>query len=85
VVASIEDAEAYLEDAKAYFRIIDGGDPDPDAYKAGWDAHEAGKPFGEGPRPFHTIKALSWRIGWNDRAIGKRPIERDRAGMVRVD
>jgi len=47
--------------------------PDPTAYRAGWDAHQAGKHFHEGPQPFDSVEALSWRIGWNDRALAERP------------
>jgi hypothetical protein len=42
--------------------------PDPLAYKLGWGAHAAGKGFHEGPKQPRAY-ALSWRIGWNNRAL----------------
>ena len=55
----------------AAFLAICGGERDPDAvsYQAGWDGHAAGKGFHEWPPPFHSVKALSWRLGWNQRAL----------------
>ena len=44
-------------------------EPDAAAYKRGHDDHAAGKGFHEGPRPLSSVEALSWRIGWNDRAL----------------
>jgi len=57
------------EDA-AYLAIINRAqEPDPIAYKAGWDAHARGEPFGR-PDVYHfTVEALSWRLGWNARAL----------------
>jgi hypothetical protein len=53
-----------------YLAIIEGRQmPDPKAYKAGWDAHAAGRQFHEGPTPHHTVEGLCWRMGWNDRAL----------------
>jgi hypothetical protein len=43
--------------------------PDPVWRLAGQEAHVAGLAFHEGPRPFESIEALSWRIGWNERAL----------------
>lgn len=43
--------------------------PDPDAYKAGWAARDADAPFHACPQPHHSVAGLSWRLGWNDRAI----------------
>jgi hypothetical protein len=43
--------------------------PNMTFYKAGADAHAAGKKFHEGPKPFFTASAISWRMGWNDRAL----------------
>lgn len=58
-----------------YIGILAGNHgSDPGYYLAGWNAHEAGKPFGDGPRPLHCVAALSWRIGWNDRALGKKVV-----------
>jgi hypothetical protein len=55
-----------------YTAIINGKrQPDAAFHNAGRDAHDAGVPFGDGPRPLHTVEALCWRIGWNDRALGK--------------
>lgn len=44
-------------------------EPDPEACQAGRDAWDAGTGFHEGPQPFESVKALSWRIGWNERAL----------------
>ena len=44
-------------------------EPDPAAKLAGREAHAAGKGFHEGPKPHRTVEALSWRIGWNERAL----------------
>jgi hypothetical protein len=57
-----------------YVAIIEGKrEPDPEGYKAGYAAHAADVPFGDGPRPIASVYALSWRFGWNDRALGKQP------------
>lgn len=56
-------------DAEIYAIIRGRKKPDPTFYQAGWDAHAAGKQFHEGPKPDHTVEALCWRIGWNDRAL----------------
>ena len=61
------------EDEELYLAIIEGrAQPDPALLQAGIDAHAAGMGFGEGPRPFHAIPALCWRIGWNQRAREQR-------------
>lgn len=44
-------------------------EPDPISYKAGWDAHARGEPFGRTDVNHFTVEALSWRLGWNDRAL----------------
>jgi hypothetical protein len=61
----------FVDDEEAtYLAIIHGQLPPNKAfYKAGVEAHTAGKEFHEGPQPFFTAKAISWRIGWNDRAL----------------
>jgi len=62
------------DEAQTYEAIIDGKlKPDPTTYQAGWDAHAAGKQFHEGPKPHHCVEGLSWRIGWNDRALAELP------------
>lgn len=67
------DAPMSAEETKLYEAIINGAEPpDPVWRKAGRDAHEAGAGFGEGPRPFHSVAALSWRFGWNERALEQR-------------
>ncbi len=61
------------DEAQIYGAIIDGKlKPDPTFHQAGWDAHAANKQFHEGPTPHHTVAALCWRIGWNDRALAHR-------------
>lgn len=44
-------------------------EPDPISYKAGRDAHARGEPFGRPDVNHFTVEALSWRLGWNDRAL----------------
>lgn len=44
-------------------------EPEPVAFQAGHDAHAAGLAFHEYPYPFDSVAALSWRIGWNQRAL----------------
>ena len=63
-----------VTDEDAAFLAICRNERDPDAasYLTGWNDHAAGKQFHEGPQPFHTVKALSWRIGWNQRALEHR-------------
>jgi hypothetical protein len=57
------------EDA-VYLAIINRTqEPDPTSYQAGWNAHARGEPFGRPGVNHHTVAALSWRIGWNDRAL----------------
>lgn len=52
------------------FAIIEGRrKPDLDAWNAGWRDHKRGLGFHQGPRPRDTVIALSWRIGWNSRAL----------------
>lgn len=54
----------------AYHAIIKGAQkPDPIAYTAGWDAHARGEPFGRPGVNHFTVEALSWRFGWNERAL----------------
>lgn len=43
-----------------------------DAYQRGWDAHFAGVPWHEMPQPHSSVESLSWRMGWNDRALYER-------------
>ncbi|MGI4793758.1 MAG: hypothetical protein ACRYG8_06655 [Janthinobacterium lividum] len=43
--------------------------PLPEQYQAGRAARDADLGFHEGPRPIESIEALSWRLGWNDRAL----------------
>lgn len=58
------------DEATAYKAILhERIKPHAAAYKAGADARDAGRGFHEGPRPDGTVQALSWRIGWNDRAL----------------
>ena len=65
--------------ARFFLAICEGHRP-PDAhpYEAGWDAHVAGEAFHAGPRPLDGVEGLSWRLGWNDRALfvatGGRPL-----------
>lgn len=61
----------FVDDEEAtYLAIIERRlRPYAACYKTGADAHAAGKAFHEGPQPFFTAKALSWRMGWNDRAL----------------
>jgi hypothetical protein len=44
-------------------------EPDLGAYLCGWYDRASDRPFGPGRFPFGTIEGLSWRIGWNDRAL----------------
>lgn len=46
--------------------------PLPDPYLEGWAAHKEGKKFHEHPYSQGSPRALSWRIGWNDRALQER-------------
>ena len=67
------EVESFLAEMETCLAIIRGQQkPHPAFHKAGWDAHTAGKQFGEGPRPFHSVEALCWRLGWNDRALAER-------------
>jgi hypothetical protein len=61
------------EGESAAFLAICQGDAPPDAaaYAQGWDAHEQGRAFHEYPYPFDTVLGLSWRLGWNERALWK--------------
>lgn len=67
--------QAFVDDMTAaeeriYVDIIDGRQkPEPVAYQAGKHAHAAGKQFHEGPKPFFRVESISWRMGWNDRAL----------------
>lgn len=57
-----------------YVAIIEGKrEPDAAGYRAGYAAHAADIEFGHGPRPIASVYALSWRFGWNDRALGREP------------
>ena len=64
-----------ISDEDKAFLAICRGEQEPDAAsrQAGRDDHAAGLQFHEGPQPFDTVKALSWRIGWNERALAQRP------------
>lgn len=44
-------------------------EPDRICYDAGRLAHRSGAGFHECPYSQETYQALSWRIGWNDRAL----------------
>lgn len=69
-MSSAGDPPTDAEDDAAFLAICrHERKPDPVPYAAGWDAHAAGRGFHEGPKPPHTVEALSWRIGWNDRAL----------------
>jgi hypothetical protein len=56
------------------FLALCRGDEKPDAaaFQAGHDAHAADVPFHECPYPFDWFVALSWRLGWNERALSIR-------------
>ena len=43
--------------------------PKPEFYNEGYRAHADGLGFHECPYEQHLVSALSWRIGWNDRAL----------------
>lgn len=45
--------------------------PDADAYSFGYKDWIANKGFHECPYPQASANALSWRIGWNGRALKK--------------
>lgn len=60
------------DEAAAFLAICrEEREPDPEHYAAGRAAWGV-KQFHEGPRPLSSIKALSWRIGWNSRALEER-------------
>ena len=62
--------EPAADDDSLYLAIIRGtAPPDAVAVQEGRDAHAAGRQFHEGPEPFHSVRALSWRMGWNDTAL----------------
>ena len=68
-MASLVEIDAFVEEA-----LVDGiikGYLLPKAveYAEGRKAREEDKGFHECPYPQHTAKALSWRFGWNDRAL----------------
>lgn len=46
--------------------------PNKEAYDEGYQAHADGIPYGLGKYPLASSKGLSWRIGWNDRALQER-------------
>lgn len=59
-----------VEENLRYEDILLGAQPpEPESYAEGRAARDADKAFHEGPRPTHSVKALSWRLGWNDRAL----------------
>ncbi len=61
------------EEARRFEAIIyEAEPPDPEWHKAGREAHEKGAAFHEGPRPIESVAALSWRLGWNQRALERR-------------
>ena len=61
------------EQEAVYVAIIEGRQgPDQEHYQNGHADHAEGKQFHEGPRPMNSIEALSWRMGWNDAALGRR-------------
>lgn len=45
--------------------------PDMIPYRAGYEAHADGLQFHECPHDFQSVAGLSWRIGWNDRALAQ--------------
>jgi hypothetical protein len=49
--------------------------PNKEAYTEGYQAHSDGIPFHMGKYEFFSVKGLSWRIGWNDRALQQRDKE----------
>jgi hypothetical protein len=61
----------FVDDQEAtYLSIIERRlKPNKAFYKAGVEAHAAGKAFHEGPQPFFTANGISWRMGWNDHAL----------------
>jgi hypothetical protein len=44
-------------------------DLDLDAFADGVLAHRNGEPFHKSPYDFTTLAGLSWRMGWNERAL----------------
>ena len=62
------------EEEARFFAIIYGEQaPDPEAHARGRRARGQGNGFRQCPyRPLLTVLALSWRIGWNDRALELR-------------
>jgi hypothetical protein len=65
--------DPYEEEDHRRFRDICHGRAKPyqEPYARGYSDCAAGKGFHEGPQPFHSVEALSWRIGWNDCAMSK--------------
>jgi hypothetical protein len=44
-------------------------DIDLDAFVDGVMAHRIGLPFHACPHPAQSVAGLSWRLGWNERAL----------------
>jgi hypothetical protein len=66
-------AEDFADDA-IYVAIIHGKLPAISIfYEEGRRAHEAGLAFHESPYKCFSCEGLSWRLGWNDRALEQRP------------
>ena len=58
------------EEDRVYQDIIAGTrEPDPVHSQAGRAAHEAGRQFHECLHLMFSVAGLSWRFGWNERAL----------------
>lgn len=69
---SLIDLQRLVDDALC-LGIIHGAIAPIDIYYAeGYADHAAGVPFGPCKYPQSSPAALSWRIGWNDRALKER-------------
>jgi hypothetical protein len=68
---------AERDQAARYDRVIRGVDVgirdlDLDAFADGVLAHRAGWPFHDNPHRDLLLAGLSWRMGWNERALATR-------------
>ena len=68
-MAQIKDFVAEGQYSAIIYEIIP---PMEDPYVEGWAAHNDGKQFHEYPYDRWSPEALSWRIGWNDRALSEQ-------------
>ena len=60
-----------IEEA-VFISIIHGlCQPRASAYNQGYEDWKDGVPFGPGRYEMASVDGLSWRIGWNDAALGK--------------